>query len=672
MIRIDMSYSSKKEGINKARDIIFYFLDLFWSEFFRMNAESEKIVFPSLPKIISLCRFSRRNAYKHIHQMKIDGIFVTGDEGNKAVWPSSFILTINGVTYNPSHFLFENELPEDISDEDINAVIPKLPVNRISELIRMIRVKGESLDNFLSVSLGTERHSYSQEYHYSELPKTAEAFRMWGQKDDEIRKDEERLYKALNPFSDPFDHNTLFDFKEGDSSPFIRLDETKKEYVFAGWCAKVQDNQLIGDFDDEEESNSSIICYNRKKEIISKIPITFPSARNGMPMVAQHAIVGTRIRSQDNPSFLGWYDFKNNIPTERWLMNHAIVSFSKIGFGKDVEFIKIEAGRGSYVSLISMIPYAKFPADIIRKRMENLHSERYMQNNEDIFIFEKAPEITESQYKILCLLNEKLKEASYIPDKNKLLIESYGLLSDFNDSMNKSIEKMMNSNARFSKRFTGLILSVMSASLLIPLSIKNRTPALNEKIRRREKKDYSLLKSIVNHIIMTDHENNDLLGLIITNYRQFRDLRLYFGGDIRFKEFNSMIASTESVIDKNTDINLKLEFYKWRLSVEKNFLENDLLKGGEKAPVERIESIYHKISRTYDELAVFVSESMKKERSEDARAILNNKMMLYRSLSLFFDYSGILFRARYHMNQKKDRDMAEIYKSMEDISKRMF
>lgn len=669
MPEINLKYLTKKEGVDKARDIVFYLLDLFWSEFARINAESEKIRWPSLPHLISISRFKRRNSYKHIHQLKIYDILRA--EGN-AVWPSAFMFIINGRAYNPSHFLFENELPEELSKTEINAVTPKLPVKIISELIKSISVGNEGLDNFVSVSFGTEKYSYSQEYHYSKLPKTAEAFRMWGQEDKEIKEDEKRLYKILNPLQDPFNHNTLFDFKEGDSSPFIKIDETKKDYVLAGWCARVYGNQLIGDFDDSNESNSFIICFNKSKKIISTIPITFPSAKKGVPMMAQHLVIGTRIKQSNNPLFLGWYDFRNNIPTERWLMNHALVGFSKVQLGKDAEFIKIEAGQGSYFSLISIIPFARFPIDILEKRMQDPKSGRYAQDREEIFIFEKSHEVEGRHYELLKCLNEKLREASYTENKNILLIDSYDLLCSFSRKMSQRINELIGSGTRLSENLVRLMLSCMSASLLIPLSIKDKPAALNERIKKQEKEDYGLLKKAINHIIKTNPDNDNLPYLIITNYRQFRDLRLYFKGDIETKEFRRMIRATEPIIERITDINFRLEFCKWWLSVEKAFLEKGIFSGKTDETTAAIEKIYLKISKIYEELALFVEGHIKKEHSKETVEILENKKRLYQSLSLFFDYSSILFKTRFYMSEKKDRNIADIYSSLERVGKKLF
>ncbi|MBU0536060.1 MAG: hypothetical protein KKE20_03785, partial [Nanoarchaeota archaeon] len=589
MENITLNYISKKEGVDKAQDIIKHFLNLFWREFASINIKSEVIKWPKLKDIVLKSGYQRRNAYKHLHQLKFYDIF-RGDE--KIIFPTSFLFIINGRVYNPSLLLFENELPEELNKGEIYTLTPRLPVKVISELIKMIKTEKNMLDNLVSISFGTERYNYSQEYIYSKLPKTTCAFKIWNQHDKEISQDEHRLFSSLSPLKDPFSHNTLFDFKEGDSSPFIRLDEAKKEYIIAGWCARITDNQLMGSSDDSIESNSFIRCYDKNKKLLSDIKIVFPSSQDGIPMMAQHSTVGTRIEKSENPQFIGWYDFKNNIPTEKWLMNHVLVSFSRIKFNKETCFVKIETEKSGYFSLISIVPSVQFPEEIVRKRMKNLHSDRYRQNNEEIFIFEKAPEISEKDFQMLNEINKRLKEASFVDNKRQLLIDSYGILCRFMDRFNKILRNLIDNDTKFSGSLVRLALSLMSACLLIPLSIKNKDKELNDMIKTLEKEEYLLLKDVINHIIKTDHENQSLPALIMTHYRQFRDLKVYFNENIEIKEFRKLIYPTEQIIEKSSDIDLKMEFYKWWLNLEKNFLEKGIIYGDVQDSIKEIENIY--------------------------------------------------------------------------------
>ena len=63
---------------------------------------------------------------------------------------------------------------------------------------------------------------------------------------------------------------------------------------------------------------------------------------------------------------------------------------------------------------------------------------------------------------------------------------------------------------------------------------------------------------------------------------------------------------------------------------------------------------------------------MKKEQTKETTEILDNKRRFYQSLSLFFDYSSILFKARFYMSEKKDKNISDVYGSLERIGKKLF
>ena len=131
-----------------------------------------------------------------------------------------------------------------------------------------------------------------------------------------------------------------------------------------------------------------------------------------------------------------------------------------------------------------------------------------------------------------------------------------------------------------------------------------------------------------------------------------------------------MVNHNDDVVDKSLDPDFKLEFYKWRLALEKNFLEREFFLEGT-VNADDIDHIYKKISNVYEDLSSFIDAAIKKCENEKEKQVLLNKLNLYKALSLHFSYSNILFQARF-MQRHKEKDLDKVLKLLEEFGQELF
>ncbi len=668
---MQMKYLYRK-GIDKDPKIIFKFLDCYWQEFINLNKDREsssKIILPRRSHLIKKVGYARRNAYKHIKQLLFYNILQEEDD---RLLPTAFIYSINNMTYNPSRHFFNYELPLTLRKEEHHMTTPKVSLLLLSFLLSAVQVEGNTLSDFLSISFDVPMTVvYSSSYHYAAIPRSFQALSGWNQKKPGIRDFEERLLKILTPYKDPMNHNTISELRSGDETNLIRLDELTSEYVLAGWCTKVNNNVLEGRYADTSDSNSMVNFYGETRELIESVPITFPSSLKGIPMMARMLVIGTRIRNSNNPNLLGYYDFKNNIPSDKYSRNHVLLSFSRIKAPRNARYLRIETHRNSYFSLTALFPFSAYPADIIKKRMQAGESRDYVQNLEPIFHIEQCPEIKDlSEYQKVNVLAQK---ASYEIENKQTLLQAHKHARNFNNQVEEQIAKILKKGAVPSDAFVRLVNSTMACSLLLPLSIKDKTDAFNEENAIRLKQNYKLLRGLIKLLYKKKGPTEVMSCLVMNHYRQFRDLRLYFKQDAEIKEFKKFMDQSIGIINHSTDVNFRIELSTWRLQFEKAAIGNPALFKKGVVSIADVEKAYNDIADMYMSYACAIEKSFEKADDKSEKEVLQNKYNYFKTQSFFYKFSSILFRTKYYEGTSKEREkFEELHKLLGEIGSMMF
>lgn len=627
---------------DKRAEIVFSILDTFWKQFVKLNKESEKLVWPRRTLVMEESEFNRRNAYKHIHKLMIYNIF---EKNEKLLIPTSFVFEINGQVFNASKYLFREELPIELHKEEVYTVTPKINPKQLTQLLENIQVEENSLKDYISVSIElAEHYSYTQDYHYNEFPQTSRIITGWEQGDKEIADEEEKLLKLLMSGGDPFEHNTLLVLNPNDASPFIQLDSVNREYVIAGSCSRAVGGELRGRID-EGKTNSFILFYDKKKKLIGR--------KEFQDIMSYVLLVGSRALIKGN--LLGWYDFRNNKPAERYVNNHYLVSFLKVNVPEKTEYVKIQTSEGSYFELVSVFPFSKFPKKLIEERIKT--SERFVQAKESIFYYENVRLKDIRFYK---QMNDLLMKASNETGnkKNKLLLEALGSLDRFT--------KILRKEDKITEELLYIMNSAFDARLLLSLAIRKKSKELNERIRKEILKDYYSMLKLIALLRKKKIFLEKIPVLLMTLLRQYRDIHFYLKQELEIKNLKKTVKENKKLIDKSSDSDLKIEFYKWLLNFEKNIVEQQLMSG-EKLDIKDVEDTFNSLAKIYKELAEHIRHF---PRHPSQEKIFQNKYLYYKNQSLFYTYANIIFKAE--VLSKTDSAVKELVSSLEEFERRLF
>ncbi|PIN76991.1 hypothetical protein COV17_00050 [Candidatus Woesearchaeota archaeon CG10_big_fil_rev_8_21_14_0_10_36_11] len=647
------------KNIDKRVDLVVSFLDTYWKEFVSLNKDSERIIFPTRNHIMKASPFSRRNAYKHIHKLLFYHIFT--EERNTLI-PTSFTFKINGTTFNTSSYVFEEILPLNLKKEQLYLITPKIKTTILIALLERVMVDGCSLREYCNISIGApENYSYTQKYHYSELPRTSRMIEVWNQTDKAIAKQEQKLLEVMSPIKDPLSHNTALFLIPNSSSPFIQIDKINREYVLAAWCSHIIGDELKGGPDDETKTNSYIEFYDENKNTINSANFVF--GNQGLNLMTDLLVVSSRI--EPSGELLGWYDFKNNIPAGKRVHNHILISFIRLMMPENTTYFKIFTHDKSYFAFISLFPYSKFPKAFIELRRRQ--PSRFVQHTTPIFYYEKCPEIrTPKEY---IEMNKKLLEASFVvgSEKNELLKSAILHLNAFFVSLREDIKRAMKS-VNFSVEFLHIVNSSLDAKLLLSLAIRNKSTTLKSSITKEIIKDYHLTQELISflreHTIFVDH----ILFFLITNFRQYRDVKFYLKRDLELANLRKIVQENKEIVNKSNNSDLKIEVYKWLLTFERTLIENKLMQG-EKIHLCEIQETFQNLATTYKLLADHVKQFSWLPSKEN---IFRNKYWLYKSLSLFYTFSEISFKAKVFTRITSDPCINELSVSLQEFEKKLF
>jgi len=649
------------KSLDKKPEIVCNFLKTYWEELIKANqetsSENEVLIFPSRTRVMKASPFQRRNAYKHLHWLILDGVF--SEQDNQLI-PTSFIFEINGEIFNPSTFLFEETLPLELRKEQIYLVKPKIRTKKLVQLLEKIWLEGNCLRDYLNISLGLpEPYAHTQDYHYSELPKTLHMIDGWEQTNPKIAEQEQKLLNVISPIKDPLFHNTAFFLTSLSSSPFIQIDDVNKDYVLAAWCSRIVGDELKGCADDNATTNSVIEYYTLDKELIDRN--NFVYGQDGLNLMSDLLVVSNRKTTSGN--LLGWYDFKNNIPAGKRVHNHILISFVRIKMPPETAYFRIITGERSYFAFVSLFPHSKFPYDFFKQRLQ--HPEEFVQHSESIFYYKKCREI--SNPKGYLDMNKKLYQASFETgeSKNELLKNALKDLNIFAFSLRQDIKKAIAKNI-FSKEFLYIAISAFDARLLLSLAIRNKNESLKKKLILEIINDYHTALELISPIRKQDVLSEQVLLMIMTIFRQYRDVRFYLKQKMEMTHLRKVIQENRNLLDNSSNIELKIEIYRWLLNFERDTIEEQLMAGKD-ADMTEASSIFQALVTVYKELAEHVHNI-----GETNSKIMQNKYLFYRNQSLFFNFSDILFRAKVYARTTNDARIQYLLNSLKEFGEKLF
>lgn len=645
--------------IEKQTENAFSILKTYWEEFAKLNQDKERLTFPQRNQIMKASHFNRRNAYKHIHKLIFYHIFI--EEEGRLV-PTSFLFEINGKVFNPSSYLFEEILPRKLRKEEVYLVNPKIKAKNLVGLLEKVELGNNSLRDYLNISIGApEVYPYTQDYHYSELPKTLRMIEGWKQKNHKIAEQEKKLLKLISPANDPFRHNTAFFLIPNSSSPFIQIDKVNRDYVLAAWCSHIVGDELKGCPDDRQTTNSSIEFYDQEGEVLGQEDFVFD--HQGLNLMTDLLVVSGRIKTSGN--LLGWYDFKNNIPAGKRVHNHILISFVRIKMPEKTAYFKIRTGERSYFAFVSLFPLSKFPQNFINQRMNQ--DKGFVQNSEPIFYYQKGKGIR--NLKSYSKMNDLLIKASFIvgEKKNELLRKALENLDVFSKTFRLDVEKAMKSK-KISEELLDTANSAFDARLLLSLAIRDKDEKLKKKLIKEIIKDYHLAQKMIHFLRNEDLFLEQILILLITNFRQYRDVKFYLKRDLELANLRKIVKENKNLIDKSSNFELKIELYRWLINFERIIIENQLSRG-RKVDLSDAKEIFASLAEVYSELARHIK---KFNPPESQKKLFQNKYWLYRSQSLFHTLSEILFKAKVFAQTSGDTRIKELLTSLQELEKKLF
>ena len=644
--------------VDKNTKIVEEFINLYWKIFISKNKKGKELVFVERTELIHQSKYNRRNCYKHLRHLLLINIFK--EEGGYII-PSSLIYKINKKIINPSEIIFNIKINKEIIDKGIITIKPLIPAEKIRAFSKSVIIGNNTLYDFISVSWDIgEKISFSTSFKIHNLPKIKAIIGLWNQKNKEIKEKEKELFRVLNPNKDPFNHNGFIQLR-GDNSPLFELEKGIKTYVIAGWASKFWDKEkdigIIGDYFNKEDTGTELLFYDKNKNLLYKKKFVFPSSTEGVPIADMSTLIFARKNYQknQNSAYIGYYDFRNNNPDLKHILNHLIVQFSKFEVSPKVKFIRFSTQNNAFFTLINIFPINKLHVDFIKKRMANLNNGTFIQ---DEFFLLKNYRIDSIDTSELNKINKILKNASYEHGKKKQIIlqKSINEMIDYSYSFNNQALKLIKENKEIEK-IIKMVLSVDDTIGYMSYCLIKCPKELSKKINKAITDNRDLYKKIIPLV------NKKITPATLGSLFQTRFAEphvLFEKGDFskldkELKEFKSKIGLIKDPFNRIRVIDsLK--------GVMKQRIEKDLLSEKTKDYVGYLIELNNERTKIFNELALKTIDCEEKKAFNSE--YIKNKYKIYETLSLYYQYQNMLYKIEYYKDTSEDKRKFEDLKLM--------
>jgi len=635
--------------IDKNPDIVDYLITLYWQIFVDKNKKKKELLFVKRSEIVHSAKYNRRNCYKHLRHLLFLGIF---KEESGYLIPSALIFKINKKLINPSEIVFGKKIDRDIKNRGIADIEPEISATKINGLSNLIVLGKDRLYRFISLSFGIgESLSFSSSFNLANMPKLEKFIGLWKQKKKSIAKKERYLLKTLNPNKDPFQHDSFIEFRGGDSTPLFELEKNKKTYVIAAWAAKYQykgnDTRIIGDYKDKKITGSELLFYNENKNFLCKKNFVFPSCKEGIPIADQSTLIFTRKNCIKNKNYIGYYDFKSAGIELKHLLNCIIIHFSKFNIPKKAKFIKIHTGEKGIFTLINIFPLNKLDIGFIKQRMANLNKGKFVQDDFYPLQFSNIKSIDVNEFK---KVNEILKKASFISGEEKqiLLRQALEKLIDYSYYFKQEALKLAKKGKEINNLIK-MIYVVIRGISFIYYCIKEYSEKLNKKVCL-SLKDNEKFYNKISPLLIQKVDPINFSVFLETKYDN--SFVLFRKGD--YSSFGEKLKELRHDIKIIKEPFNKMKIIKKFSNLLKRKIEKDVLSEKTEKYLQDVLWLNKQRAKICNELALKTIKFRDKKAFNQEMII--NKYKCYETLSLYFLYQNLLYKAKYYEKTSLDKE----------------